>query len=341
MFFRRSLGVAGAASPSRSQPVAAFATPESPTSQLASELQDSARRTHGPVASDQNATDKNPSGYLAYGRSGRRECPFCLGEIGITTPVAQYVQHANELLEALDEAYAEQGGLLALLPHEEEGKPTSAFDDAALPLPLSSSAAAEHSPRALASQTLLGQWMLYTQALVERVGHLEREVSTSRALLDTLAHGLDAPVEVEGVSAGKARLKVSERFVLAGTQDRERWAQIDSSLAEKSADTKERERRARQQGVRSATRAGVGGVGGVGGGAGGSSDDVVWIDVPSRIYRARGSGVLFLVPMHGATALEARALKVASTPLVQTVPRRCCRRCHPGIRGSSGAERGR
>ncbi|KZF23307.1 hypothetical protein L228DRAFT_282045 [Xylona heveae TC161] len=87
-----------------------------------------------------------------------------------------YIRHASSVLECLDELYAEQGGIFALVP-----PPGSAN-------------------RELIKQSFLGQWLVFTTALVQRVAELEAEVRNSR---DVLAGEALAPRRLLGTVLGE------------------------------------------------------------------------------------------------------------------------------------------
>ncbi|KAI1399935.1 hypothetical protein F4819DRAFT_392357 [Hypoxylon fuscum] len=78
------------------------------------------------------------------------------------------LMHANECLERLDHEYSALGGLLSILPTGEN-------------------TVNEHAELDKAKQTLVGQWLLYTQHLVSRMHELEIAYSNSLDLLATEA----------------------------------------------------------------------------------------------------------------------------------------------------------
>ncbi|KOS20492.1 hypothetical protein ESCO_005363 [Escovopsis weberi] len=111
------------------------------------------------------------------------------------------VMHANECLEVLDHEYAATGGLLSLLPTEDA-------EDAAQ---LES-----------ARNTLLGQWLLFTQHLVARMHELELSYAGA---LDVLAgeavvpHQMLARLGAGGRAGGRELVFPQDRFVLANADE--------------------------------------------------------------------------------------------------------------------------
>lgn len=111
------------------------------------------------------------------------------------------LRHANALLERLDHETSSTGGLLSLLP-------TSSEPDA---LELSD-----------ARNSLLGQWLLFTQHLVARGHELELQLSNA---LNALASEALIPAHYTGtlgadaLAGGKAIAFPQDRFILANAGD--------------------------------------------------------------------------------------------------------------------------
>lgn len=104
----------------------------------------------------------------------RNHCPlYAAHHVPANQPGLPYathqnlIQHANEILEMLDHEYAAKGGLLSILPPKEE------VED-----------------RKRAETTVLGQWIVYTQQLVQRLHDIERQYANA---MDVLASEATVP----------------------------------------------------------------------------------------------------------------------------------------------------
>ncbi len=209
--------------------------------------------------------------------------------------------HANEVLEQLDHRLSPQGGLLALLPPDDDGNSKES------------------------EKGIFGQWLRYTQALVGRVAELEREVALMRELLggdDTApsARGRRTP------SGKEARRTVlpQDRYVLAGLNDA-LWVRLNEDLDITAGMTAAKNRRAEEQ-LRPRGRSGQG----LNRDTRCKSDGlnvVSWVEVTSRVFRVKGQESVFIIPawdIHpGAEAVR----RIENQPLVQTVARGSSR--HP------------
>lgn len=203
--------------------------------------------------------------------------------------LAAHIEHANQLLECIDHECAADGGLFSILPHQ--GDPA----------------------RAQTKDTILGQWLVYTTTLVQRVAELESELANSR---DVLAREALAPMQLTTtgrMAEGKPLLFPQDRYVLANLTP-EIWDVLNEELARKQQDQEATERAAAQALHGPATRTAPQAVPPLA--------PVVAIDIPSRAYRIPGSRTIFIVPGHamhpgtaGTRTMEARG------PLVQSVVR--------------------
>ncbi|KAK4163184.1 hypothetical protein QBC43DRAFT_345338 [Cladorrhinum sp. PSN259] len=110
------------------------------------------------------------------------------------------IMHANECLERLDHEFSSTGGLLSILPTD-----TSYYEG--------------NEQLAAARQSLLGQWLLYTQHLVARMHDLERNYANA---LDALAGEAMIPLQarsgIQG-SAGRPIIFPQDRYVLVNSGD--------------------------------------------------------------------------------------------------------------------------
>lgn len=119
------------------------------------------------------------------------------------------VQHANECLEILDHEYSATGGLLSILPIEED---IVVDEDKRLTTTQLESA----------RNTLLGQWLLHHQHLVGRMHELEINYANA---LDLLAGEAQVPSQLlrrigtEGASNGREVAYPQDKFVLANVGD--------------------------------------------------------------------------------------------------------------------------
>ncbi|KAK4134722.1 hypothetical protein BT67DRAFT_379677 [Trichocladium antarcticum] len=142
------------------------------------------------------------------------------------------VMHANACLERLDHEFSTTGGLMSILP-----------------------TTAEHDTQDLqnARNSLLGQWLLFTQHLVARMHDLERAYGNA---LDALAGEAAIPHQhlstlgPDARSAGRAIAYPQDRFVLANAGD-DVFARIHDLLDQQETLHQAREKLARRNGVAS------------------------------------------------------------------------------------------
>ncbi|KAK4100244.1 hypothetical protein N658DRAFT_428065 [Parathielavia hyrcaniae] len=191
------------------------------------------------------------------------------------------VMHANACLERLDHELSSTGGLMSLLPTT--GKTNASTD------------------LANARNSLLGQWLHFTQALVARMHDLERAHGNA---LDALAG--EAAVPHQHLSALGPDARSSGRELLAFPQDR--WVLANAgddvfAYVHQVLDKQEAVVRAREGVFR---REGVVGDGVWGGGDGGGDQGweyaargIVAVNIVTRYYRVAGQGphsTLFVLP---------------------------------------------
>ena len=250
-------------------------------------------------------------------------CPLDPAHIGEDN-MGRYLMHANSVLEYIDNHYEKSGGLLACLPPEKD-------DDM----------------REWAEQTLLGQWLAYTQNLVLRVAELEREVVGFR---EVLVGGNFTPPAVtrndggHGQGGGKEE-ESQNRYVLAGLTPA-LFGRLQSELDAPEAIAVTREQRARRRGFaaeglryRSKHR---------------PSDDstidiqenwipdnvVAWIECTSRIYRCQGDERLFVIPAWDIRPGAEAVRKIEREPLLISVPVRVPGQRDGNAAGEDGGGRG-
>lgn len=200
------------------------------------------------------------------------------------------VMHANACLERLDHEFSSAGGLLGILPV------TATADDEH-----GDGGGGEKEDLANARNSLLGQWLLFTQHLVARMHDLERAYGNA---LDALAgeaavpHQYLAALGPDGRSTGREIAFPQDRWVLVNAGD-DVFARVHDLLDRQEALAHAREKVWRRNGV-------VGDhvwvdkdePGGGGGSRGDYARGIVAVDVATRYYRlaGRGRNTLFVVP---------------------------------------------
>ncbi|KAK4240887.1 hypothetical protein C8A03DRAFT_30964 [Achaetomium macrosporum] len=144
------------------------------------------------------------------------------------------IMHANACLERLDHEFSSTGGLLSLLP-----MPSSPDDEAA------------HADLANARNSLLGQWLLFTQHLVSRMHELERSYGNA---LDALAGEAAIPHQhlsqlgPDARSTGREIAFPQDRWVLVNAGD-DIFAYIHQILDKQEALIQAKEKIWRRNGV--------------------------------------------------------------------------------------------
>jgi hypothetical protein len=124
------------------------------------------------------------------------------------------IQHANDALEYLDHEYSAKGGLLSIVPTTKENP----------------------EARKQAESTVLGQLILYSQRLVERLHDMERQLSDA---LDVLKGEAKAPHQILsrlGPDGRKPRDVVypQDRFVLVNAGE-DVWNYLQEEFKQKEA----------------------------------------------------------------------------------------------------------
>ncbi|MCJ1367618.1 hypothetical protein MMC16_006752 [Acarospora aff. strigata] len=206
---------------------------------------------------------------------------------GEVRDLGQHIEHANTLLEFIDNECAADGGLLAILP-------------------------AQRDPaRAQIQDTILGQWLLYTTGLVQRVAELESEIVNSRDVL----HGeAMVPTQLNStglMTEGRPLLFPQDRYVLANITP-DLWDVLNGQLNAKQWEQEDAERVAASNLHAPPTKDSPQTVDPL--------KPVATIDVTSRLYRIPGSRTIFITPAHGIHPAVAPTLRNEKRPaLVQTV----------------------
>ncbi|KAK4199436.1 hypothetical protein QBC40DRAFT_307515 [Triangularia verruculosa] len=204
------------------------------------------------------------------------------------------IMHANACLERLDHEFSTTGGLLSILPTDQEGRETL-----------------NH-----ARNTLLGQWLAYTQHLVTRMHELERSYNNA---LDALAGEAVIPAQhlsVVGPTAateGHSIVYPQDKYVLVNAGD-DIFQYIHQILDKQEVLLQAQASIANNAGVVSTAsvvseEASVKYTGGV-----------VYVDIPSRFYRLAGQGknTLFVLPAHDVHPATAHTRLLEASPTVVT-----------------------
>ncbi|KAH8911364.1 hypothetical protein BR93DRAFT_943373 [Coniochaeta sp. PMI_546] len=198
------------------------------------------------------------------------------------------LMHANACLERLDHEFGAEGGLMALLPGDGEH---------------------EQADKAAARNSLLGQWLGFTQHLVRRTHELEIAYGNA---LDIVQADAVVPAQAlsalgpDGRSVGRRIAYPQDRWVLANAGD-DTFEYVQRLLDAREAVDQEKESMWRGQGV-SGERMWRGSKGGQAAARG-----IVAVTVGTRYYRLAGGGhgTVFVVPgWDGNPAVEyTRALE--------------------------------
>ncbi|RYO92915.1 hypothetical protein DL766_003901 [Monosporascus sp. MC13-8B] len=203
------------------------------------------------------------------------------------------LMHANECLERLDHEYSALGGLLSIIPTD-------------------TPEANELESLKSAKQTLVGQWILFTQHLVSRMHELEIAYANS---LDLLANEALVPAQHNSVHgpdgrSGREIVFPQDRWILANAGE-DVFNFIHQMLDKKEAAVERIDR------VHDAR--------GVVGDALYSKDmtrGIVSLDLSTRFYRIKGTGhgPLFVLPAFGDRPGTEYTRDMESRPTVVTVP---------------------
>lgn len=223
---------------------------------------------------------------------------------------AQLAHHANECLEMLDHEYGATGGLMSLLPTDDK---------------------ADQWEMDLASNTLLGQWLLFNQALVGRTHELELAYANA---VDALQGEAVVPLQSFSKTAvaaahagtGAGPIPTAESLGREVAYPQDRWVLVNAgedvldhvhrTLDKMEAQIEPKERAWKAAGVvgeqiwRSRR--------------GGDAYDaglVVW-DVKTRYLRLRGKGrrsPVFVMPAHGVHPAVSETRSLEAKPGVVSV----------------------
>lgn len=223
-----------------------------------------------------------------------------------TNPQAQYrpfenhltlLMHANECLERLDHEYSALGGILSLIPYDDDAR-----DDA------------QQGQEALksAKETLVGQWILNTQQMTSRMHELEIAYGNC---LDLLANEALVPAQHNSVHgpdgrSGREIVFPQDRWILANAGE-DVFTFIHHALDKKEAAVERIDREHDERGL-------------VGGAL--YTDQytrgIVSLDFSTRFYRIKGSGhgPIFVLPAFGDRPSTKYTRDMEARPTVATVP---------------------
>lgn len=210
------------------------------------------------------------------------------------------LMHANECLERLDHEYSAMGGLLSIIPTDRDN-------------------VAEHPDLDKAKQTLIGQWLLYTQHLTGRMHELEIAYANA---LDVLAG--EALVPAQHMSAqgpdgrsGREIVLPQDRWLLANAGedvyefihrmlDKKEWFinEMDETF-ELQSTVGDRLRNPELQPDNEETIRGI-----------------VQVDLLTRFYRLKGSGrgTIFVLPAFADRPNTEHTREIENRPTVVTLP---------------------
>ncbi|KAI0888905.1 uncharacterized protein GGS22DRAFT_152667 [Annulohypoxylon maeteangense] len=213
------------------------------------------------------------------------------------------LMHANECLEKLDHDFSAMGGLLALLPTEEEDLNTN-----------------PDLPKA--RKTLIGEWLMFTQHLVGRMHELEIAYANA---VDLLAN--EAIVPAQHLSntgpdgrAGREIVFPQDRWILANAGEdvfnfvhqmldkKEAWGVNRDNVFSRQNVVGNALRRPPQEGEEQAGEDFLKGV--------------AYVDLSTRYYRLKGSGhgPVFCLPAFADRPNTAYTKEIENRPTVVTVP---------------------
>ncbi|KXH31911.1 hypothetical protein CSIM01_02463 [Colletotrichum simmondsii] len=204
--------------------------------------------------------------------------------------------HANECLEMLDHEYSATGGLLSLLPTNEDR---------------------DSDEMAAVRNSLLGQWLLYTQHLVARMHNLELGYANA---LDVTAGEAAVPMQMlsrmgPDAASGREVAYPQDKWILANAGDDvfdflhrvldRQEAQIEQKREVWAANGTYGERLWNEQ-------------------RGGDlyARGLVFYDVKTRYYRLAGKGsksTIFVLPAHGEHPAVQQTRRLEVTPTVVSV----------------------
>ena len=206
-------------------------------------------------------------------------CPLHRADVraprnGISLPYATHqslIQHANEVLELLDHEYSAKGGLLSILPPQDQKE-----------------------DRELAETTLLGQLILYTSRLVQRVHDLERQYANALEVIKGEAAVPHQALSLLGPHGRKPRELVypQDRFVLVNAGD-DVWQYLNNEFQIKEAAEEEADIKAREQGI-------MGEAIWIEGKGKDFANGITALDITTRYYRLRRDSLdtIFIIPAY-------------------------------------------
>ena len=225
-----------------------------------------------------------------------RHCPLPQADRATGSHMA-LLQHANECLEILDHEYSATGGLLSLLPSDDDGSDET-----------------KH-----ARNTLIGQWLLFQHHLIGRMHELEIEYANA---CSALSHEAEIPKQIINKQTFEERQRghdvahLQDKFILvnAGTPAHN---EIHHLLDEKEKHMEERARQWHDAGVQGQRLFTF------------DEDEdplaegIVKVDLVSRFYRVKGDGpeaAVFVLPAIEHQGSLQRTLDMERKPGVVSVP---------------------
>ncbi|KAH8680997.1 hypothetical protein BX600DRAFT_445489, partial [Xylariales sp. PMI_506] len=206
------------------------------------------------------------------------------------------LMHANETLEILDHEFSATGGLLSILPTDSDADKEQLED---------------------ARQTLIGQWLLFTQQLVSRMHDLEIAYANSLDLL-----GGEAILPMQHISAlgpdgrsGREIVFPQDRWILANAGE-DVWNFIHQTLDKKEHLDELQFRKRQEQGVTGAALEPLS--------QSKPSRGLAFVDLVTRFYRLKGhgntSGSIFVLPAYADRPGTTYTREIENRVTVMAVP---------------------
>lgn len=210
------------------------------------------------------------------------------------------LMHASECLEVLDHEYSATGGIMSVLPTD---------------------GAADGPDMRSARNSLVGQWLLFTQHLVARTHELETsygrslDVLAGEAVVPAQMQGRLGPVGAPAAGGGRPVAFPQDRWILANAGD-DVFGHLHRLFDVQEGQYEERERIWRNAGV-SGQRVWMEERGGEE-----WSRGIVTLDVTTRYYRLKGSGhgTIFVIPGWEFHPRCLGTAKIEKQPTVVAVP---------------------
>ncbi|ORY65234.1 uncharacterized protein BCR38DRAFT_432183 [Pseudomassariella vexata] len=202
------------------------------------------------------------------------------------------LMHANECLEMLDHEFSATGGLLSILPTQQglEAKQLESVKD-----------------------TLVGQWLVFTQQLICRMHELEIAYANSLDLLKGEAVVPMQHLSIHGPDGRSGRTIVfpQDRWILANAGD-DVLQFLHQSLDKKEISAGDIEKQQKAMGVIGETLIG----------STATARGIVHLDLNTRFYRIKGDqrGPIYVLPAYADRPGTAYTREMESRPTIVAIP---------------------